>query len=113
MREFVIEYWLEVLFGVLITVLGTWCKRLQKKLKQRQAEQDALKEGMKAILHDKLFQICSTYLSLGYIPADEAEEILDNAKIVYDAYHGIGGNGTGTTLYERLTSLPFRSPDTA
>lgn len=109
MWDFILTYWLEVLFGILSAILIGWVKNLQNKLKKKQAEQDALNSGMIAILHDRLFEICTKYLSLGYIPVDESEEILDNAKMIYDAYHGIGGNGTGTAIYEKFENLKIRS----
>lgn len=109
MPEFIIKYWLECLFGGLITILGGWCVSLTKKLKRKQMEYSALKAAMVAILHDKLFDICNYYLSLGYIPADKAEEILDNVKMIYEAYHALGGNGTGTLIYEKFLALKVRS----
>lgn len=109
MPEFIIKYWLECLFGGLITILGGWCVSLTKKLKRKQMEYSALKVAMVAILHDKLFDICNYYLSLGYIPADKAEEILDNVKMIYEAYHALGGNGTGTLIYEKFLALKVRS----
>lgn len=108
-REFVVEYWLETLFAGLLAILGEWCRRLTKKLKHKQTEYDALKVAMVAILHDKLFDICNCYLALGYIPADKAEEILDNVKMIYEAYHALGGNGTGTLIYEKFLALKVRS----
>ena len=104
-----INYWLEVLFGLLCSITAVWCKTLQNKLKQKQAEQDSLKAGMIAILHDRLFNICGGHLTLGYIPSDEAVETLDNARMIYEAYHGIGGNGTGTDIYERFKNLEIKS----
>ena len=77
-------------------------------LKKKAIEQEAIKTGMIAILHDRLFQLCNYYLELGYIPLDKAEEILDNLKILYDAYHALGGNGTGTDIYNRTKKLPLR-----
>ena len=108
MIEFIIEYWIEFLFGIFGTVMIAWVKTLQTKLKKKQEEQDALREGMKAILHDMLFQLCEKYLALGYIPVAEAEDILDRAKVIYKAYKGLKGNGTGTTLYEKFVALPIK-----
>ena len=107
MWEFIIQYWMQVLFGAMVAILVAWIKSLQNKLKAKQTEQNALKSGMIAILHDRLFEICNQYLALGYIPVEKSEEILDNAKMVYDAYHGIGGNGTGTKIYEKFLALPI------
>lgn len=111
MKQFILQYWLEALFTLIISCLGMWCKMLNSKLKEKTKEQEALKSGMIAILHDRLFHICNYYLSLGYIPVDKSEEVLDNAKIIYEAYHGIGGNSTGTVLYEKLLKLKVQKPD--
>lgn len=108
MKEFMTNYWLEFIMGAVTSGIALWCKHLSKKLKERKAEQDALKSGMIAILHDRLFQICNEYLALGYIPVNESEEILDNAKIIYDAYHVLGGNGTGTAVYEKFLKLHIK-----
>ena len=108
MIEFIIKYWLECLFGGLITILGAWCRSLTKKLKRKQTEYDALKAAMIAILHDKLFNICNQYLALGYIPAEKSADILDNARMIYEAYHALGGNGTGTTVYEKFGALNIK-----
>lgn len=104
MKDFIIKYWLETIFGLALAGLSFCIKILQRKLKK----QEAIQQGLLAILHDRLFQECNQYLSQGYIPLDKAEEILDNLKIIYDAYHSLGGNGTGTSIYERTINLPLK-----
>lgn len=105
---FIFEYWVQFAFGAIITAIGGWCAHLNSSIKQRREEQEALKTAMVAILHDRLFQICNNYLALGYIPVDKSEDILDNAKIVYEAYHTLGGNGTGTDVYNKFKSLKIK-----
>ncbi|WP_279132730.1 hypothetical protein [Barnesiella intestinihominis] len=34
-------------------------------------------------------------------------EDLNNVERIYDNYHKLGGNGTGTALYERILRLPL------
>lgn len=111
MKEFIIKYWIEFLFGLAIAGLSFCTKKLFELIKKKAEEQEAIKIGMIAILHDRLFQLCNHYLELGYIPLDKAEEILDNLKIVYDAYHSIGGNGTGTEIYNRTIKLPLKKEE--
>lgn len=105
MVQFIIEYWVQALFGILFGAICGWCGRISVIMKHRNEEHEALKSGVIAILHDRLFQICNQYLALGYIPVDDAEEIMDNVKIVYDAYHSLGGNGTGTEIYNKFKKL--------
>ena len=44
---------------------------------------------------------------MGYIDTDG----LDNVGIIYQAYHGLKGNGTGTNLYKRVCALPIKEGD--
>lgn len=111
MRGFITEYWLEFIFGLVIAGLSFCIKVIFKKLKKKNDEDVAIKAGMVAILHDRLFQTCNYFLELGYIPLEKAEEILDNLRILYEAYHALGGNGTGTDIYNRTIKLPLKKAE--
>lgn len=108
MLEWIASHIGETLFTLISGGIIVWCKDLSKKNKERKTEQEALKSGLLAILHDRLFSICNQYLAMDYIPVEKSEEILDNAKIIYDAYHSLGGNGTGTAIYEKFIKLQVR-----
>lgn len=99
MTEFVLKYWLEFLFGVAVTGLTFCYNKLLKKFK----EQEAIKEGLIAILHDRLFQSGMYFIEKGEITITA----LDNIEGIYVAYHNLGGNGTGTEIYERVKELPL------
>ena len=101
MIDFVKEYWLETLFTGALSLLSLLTKRLYNKLKQELTTQKLLKEGMIAILHDRLYQLCTKYLDKGEITADE----LENLELLYVSYHNLGGNGTGTALFNRCKDL--------
>ena len=100
MKEFIFSYCLEVLFGLAITVLSFCYNRLKNRFK----EQEVMKEGIVAILHDRLFQSGMYFLGKGEISVSE----LDNIDGIYNAYHKLGGNGTGTEIYERVRELPLK-----
>lgn len=122
MVEFIIKYWLEVGFGLLCAAVGAGFKLVSKKLKERQeeeearraqrqkeeearwAEQESLKEGVLALLHDRLYQGCRYHIHNGEI----ADEEMKNMEYLYNGYHALGGNGTGTELYERVKKLPLK-----
>ena len=101
--DFIIEYWVEFLFGVLAAgltaVLSTGYHRLAKKVE----EQENVKDGILAILHDRLYQLFQYYLGQGAITPNA----LKNVEYLYRSYHSLGGNGTGTELYTRVTKLPL------
>lgn len=64
---------------------------------------EELKVGVRALLHDRLYQGCRYFLKQGII--NEAE--LSNMGRLYESYHQLGGNGTGTELYQRIKKLPL------
>lgn len=109
MFEFIVKYWLEFIFGIIIGILTTLYKRIKTEQEKTKTEYDALKQAMLAMLHDRLYQACTYYITIGYIPIEKAEEIMDNLKMIYEAYHALGGNGTGTEIYTRFKALPMKS----
>ena len=111
MAEFIMKYWLEAGFGLLCAAVGAGFRLVAKKLQERQreeaadrAEQEALKEGVLALLHDRLYQGCRYYIHNGRITDEE----MRNMEYLYNGYHALGGNGTGTELYERVKRLPLK-----
>lgn len=71
------------------------------------ALEEELKETRAAligILHNELYQNCQDIMARGYITVGE----LDNLNLIYAPYHNMGGNGTGTKLFEMANSLPLK-----
>jgi hypothetical protein len=86
MIEFIIKYWLEALFGLALAGLSLCYKHLQTKVK----ESTAVKEGVLAMLHDRLCQSCLYFIEKGEITLTE----FNNIARMYKAYHKLGGNST-------------------
>ena len=122
MIEFIIKYWLEVGFGLLCAAVGAGFRLISKKLKERQEEEKArqeerqreedalraeietLKDGVLALLHDRLYQGCRYHIHNDEITYDE----MKNMEYLYNGYHALGGNGTGTELFDRVKKLPLK-----
>lgn len=68
-------------------------------LKKQRAEMQALKNGVRATLRSRLVDLHALYVETG---AGCPVWVKDEAQDVYDAYHALGGNGTGTHLYEEI-----------
>lgn len=100
MKEFITQYWLEVIFGLSLTGLSFCFNYLLRKYK----ELAAIRAGVVALLHDRLFQSCTFFIKEGEIPLS----VLKNITHIYEAYHNLGGNGTGTEIYERARDLPLK-----
>lgn len=90
----------EIVSLLVTAVVGYIGKELYKTMQ----EQKALKKGVKAMLHDRLYQSARFYIQQGFIDMDG----LTNIGLIYEAYHELHGNGTGTDLYNRVRALPIR-----
>lgn len=101
MLDWIIRYWVQWLFGLIGAALLAGYRRLVKQEKERKA----IKAGLLATLHDRLYTECSRYIAQGSIDTDG----LRNMDYLYRSYHALGGNGTGTELYNRAKGLPIKN----
>ena len=105
MKEFIIKYWIQAGFGGVVAFVGYIAKKVLSKIKAEQAEQKLIREGLLALLHDRLYQACQHHIGANCITVGD----LDNLEYLYESYHDLGGNGTGTELYQRCKALPIRT----
>ena len=98
--DWILKYWIQELFAVIIAVPG-WCV---KKLRKKKTEYDVLREGILALLHDRLYQACSFFIARGWASLEDRE----NLEYLYRPYKALGGNGTGETLYHTVEKLPYQ-----
>ena len=62
----------------------------------------ALREGVEALLRDRIIQSYNHYQDKGYCPIYAKESL----KRMYDAYHSLGGNDVATKLKNELLEMP-------
>lgn len=98
MEEFILQYWLEVLFGIALTLTGFGFRCIFSKLR----ELASVKMGVQALLRDRIIQACNHYMDKEYCPI----YALENIEKMYKEYHNLGGNGTITKLVEDIRELP-------
>ena len=104
-ESFIMTHFNEVVSLIIAAAMGWAGKAFYATIQ----EQKALKKAVKALLHDRLYQSCRYYIQQGYVDS----EGLTNVGLVYEAYHELKGNGTGTNLYERMKALPLREDHAA
>lgn len=97
--DFILKYWIQELFALVIAVI-TW---LWRALLRRKQENDEIKEGMMALLHDRIYQACSFFLKRGWCSLEDRS----NLEYLYTPYKALGGNGTGESLYKKCLELPL------
>lgn len=82
-------------------------ERHRKEEEERRAALEynrALGEGVKSILQFRIKLSYEFHTRNGFIPTEEMP-ILES---MYKSYHGLGGNGTITALYNEMMSLPHQ-----
>lgn len=118
MVDWIIQYWVQVVFGLIVSGGGILIKYTAKKYKDRQAKQEdrlkrqedeqaILKLGVLGLLHDRLFQECKELIKSGEV----SENDLENIETLYKSYSSLGGNGTGTELYNRVKKLRLKEDE--
>lgn len=99
------------LIGMTSRIYKLWKKTIEKKEEREKALDDRflkLEKAQVAILHNKIYRQCSAHLDDGYITIDD----LDDLNYMFEAYHALGGNGTGEHLFVRVKNLPNRREET-
>ena len=90
------------IFGAIVSVIIGYLTATVKNLKSKQLEQKerqrALENGVQALLKQKILEIYDCYKDSEEVPADVQECM----TTIYSAYHGLGGNGTGTRLHSAI-----------
>lgn len=66
---------------------------------------DAMQEGTRTMLRSRLVDLHERYVVSGKGCPDWVKQ---EASQVYGAYHGMGGNGTGTHYYQEIVNAPIR-----
>jgi predicted RNase H-like nuclease (RuvC/YqgF family) len=103
MWEFVAKYWLEILFGLIVTGLTTGVTRINKKLKEEKTRNQAIENGVRDILRMQMLDTYERCKVAGTITVSRKDAI-DSA---YKSYHALGGNGTITQVHNELMGMPI------
>lgn len=91
--------------GLLWFIKRLWNK-LEKKNEKEEKVQEALTNGVRAELKLSLLKSFGRYQKLKYVPVVEVDSIKD----IYESYHALGGNGTGTSIYESILAMGHNPP---
>lgn len=104
---FIAENWLRWVFAAATAGLA-WCYRsISAKLKAEQQKNAAIAEGVQALLRESIISNYNKYQEKNCCPIYAKESL----KLVYIAYHRLGGNDVATELYKKLLAMPEREED--
>lgn len=92
----------QAVIPMLLTGVSGACGWLLKSHKREEAKDKAMEAGLRTLLRAELLELHTKYV-VHHEPISVS--IQDEADRVYLAYHGLGGNGTGTMMHEQIMSL--------
>ena len=100
--NFISSNWIEWLFLSFAAFSGWGYRRIIKTINANRAEDEALREGVQALLRDRIIHIYDKYTKLEYCPIYVKESV----KRMYKPYHALGGNDVATNMVETLIEMP-------
>ena len=93
-----------VIVAILSIVVNKIAKKVEKNTEQNRIETGAIKEGVKALLRDRLLQGYKHYINdVGF--ADESDRA--NMENIYKQFKYLKGNGDMKDLRKTFRRLPF------
>ena len=95
------KWWLTWLLGLIGGGILAGFRVLYKRQKDAEKRQEALENGMQAILRDRILTSYYHYHDKGSITLHGME----NVEAMYKSYHDLGGNGTMTHLVEVMREM--------
>lgn len=97
------ESYLVQLFSVILNIVLLYgFKRYTEKQRDTEKRQNAIENGLRSLLRDRVIQSCLKYTKQGHVPVEE----LDNITGMFEAYKGLNGNGAAEAIYKRFLTLP-------
>ena len=85
----------------LVAMLKAGGRKAIERTEAEKASDEAMRAGMRALLWRELQVIHANAMDKGGLTVAERRHL----ESVYSAYHGLGGNGTGTRLYNDAMSM--------
>ena len=86
----------------LVNVLLMKYKQDKKREEQEKVDEKLLRDADRHLLRRALKEDHDFYMHQGYCSIEDKEEV----EHTYKTYHGLGGNGLGTTLRNDIMALP-------
>ena len=98
---------LQALVTIIVGYVGVKLKKRDSEKETERKESEAIREGIRAVLRDRILQAYNHFRAKGIISVAQ----LDNISNMYLAYHNLGGNGVVTDVYKKLLRIPHEMGD--
>ena len=109
MWDFIMKYWLEFVFGLIVTALSAAYARLSKKFKAERAKNRAIENGLKGILRIQILDTYDRCIASGKVISVSRKDAIAS---VYRSYCALCENheevdDTIRQLYDELVHMPI------
>lgn len=102
LKETILSYWVEWVCIGFSTLLCFTYRSLAKRFREEREINIAMREGMKALLHDRIIEKCEKCLTKGHCTTDDMDEIIYS----YTPYKALNGNGSAERIFGQVKELP-------
>ena len=103
MWEWILKYWIEEVFGLIVIGFGIVLKNINKQMKAEKVRNQAIENGVRDMLRLTILDNYERCKQEGKISVARKDAI-DSA---YNSYHALGGNGTITRVHEEIMEMPI------
>lgn len=100
--SYIAAHWLEWVFAICLAALTAAWRAVSARLKAEHDKNEAVAEGVQALLRESIVGNYNRYLDKGFCPIYAKESL----KRVYRAYAALGGNDVATSLYKKVLDMP-------
>lgn len=100
MISFIVKYWIEVLFGFVVSLIALIYRKIQSNYKTI----IATKNGMKILLKKEIIKEYQSFNQKNCINIYEKGIIMD----LYNEYKNLGGNGLIKDIINDLNEIPVK-----
>lgn len=113
--EHTLQIFLSIVPAIAAAVFGWFIHKIKKRDERRESEEreraDNLIKREKAV-NDALRALCRDRILQGYRYYRKHDGVstadLETMTKLYNAYHGLSGNGTVTAIYDKICALPIK-----
>ena len=99
MLEFIMKYWIEFSFGLVISFITFLCKRINYYYKVM----NSTKNGVKVLLKGEIIRRYNEYKKIGCLSLFDKEIITE----LYEEYKNLGGNGIIEDMIDDISEIPL------
>ena len=99
MLEFIMKYWIEFSFGLVISFITFLCKRINYYYKVM----NSTKNGAKVLLKGEIIRRYNEYKKIGCLSLFDKETITE----LYEEYKNLGGNGIIEDMIDDISEIPL------